>query len=217
MPTKSTLLPIIAVLAAAVGLALMFAPGLAAPTSSVTAGYKYYVPGYATATSEPTTLGIKVPSAIHVVISGDQRSFWATFNSGMSLSSFEKDVAVGEFNITKDPNIHAIRLQITLTDANLLKQYFSYFRLYIVEVKTTEKSSNNNNNGKSNTNIVITSFTVKAILTLNKPSEVITLDTSDFGNGNTVTLYIVPAYKVKDKAVFDQVPVDLKITVLGVA
>ncbi len=203
---------VLAVIAAAIGVALLLAPGFSLPTTP-TASYKYYVPGYATATQEPTSIGVQVPSALNIMISGDQRSLWATFmsimhnNGNITLDEFAKDVAVGEFTITKQKTISAIQLRITLTDADLLKQYFNYLRLYIVEVETKKAS------GK----LYVTGIITKAILTLDHPSEVITLDNTDFGKSNSVTLYIVPAYKVKNRAIFDQVPVDLKIQVLSVS
>jgi len=242
---KTSILPILAIALAAIGLALLLVPGTAMPTTL--ASYKYYVPGYATATGEPAGVSI-TPTILRINVTGDQLSTWAkirqvtrdvtvNLTGGKYTTSltYIDDTAgrVGYLVVFRDPNIKAVRLKISLMNVELLRRYFDYLVVYVYYLRNATKDCA----GKKVYFEYPSDIVVKAILTLDKPSDVITLTADEFvnsydsvqpyiygtnpvhsdENGTKLMLRIAVAYEVKEKALFEQLPVDLKVEVLSVS
>ncbi len=90
------------------------------------------------------------------------------------------------------PEVSVVKLKIKLLDVDMLKKYFNYF---VIVLNLTNE--------------------YKGRLTLKHPETTITIDADDW-NGNTVTLGALVFYEVKEKCLFETLPIQVEVTALSV-
>ncbi len=129
-------------------------------------------------------------------------------------------VALGAFNITRNTtDINKILLRVSLQDVNALKMFFSYINVYLYYVVADP------------TTHAPKYVVVKAKLTLDNPTAVIELLGDEFKNvcvgyysgsvcpvdstEKTLTFFVTVAYGVRPNATLTQVPIDLRIDIIG--
>ncbi len=160
-------LALLGIIAAAVGLVLL--PAFATTPSE----QMYYAYGVATANKQP--VDIKVNPIDITAAKGDQ--------GYAEKTSF--------LQITKDGNISVVRMTVTLTNAEELKQYFRYMTIYLVNNKTGE---------------------IKGVITLDNPSTTIVIDNNDW-NGDFAYINAVIYYELVGNVLFEKLPLTFSIQV----
>ncbi len=233
---KTSLLVACIVLAVVIGVAMLLLPGYAA-----TAGKTYYVPGYATGTnsggssSTVTSSGtyfqtqqllkqvnVIVPQAVTVLVYAPYGDYWVSFtNASMAaLPAYAGGVALGGFKIVRNStSVGKIILRVNLENTKELSEFFDYINVYLYYVVVDPKTD------------VPQYVVVKAKLSLDSPTALIELTDSDFKNvcvgylsgskcpvdasEKTLFMFITASYGVKPNVTVTQVPIDLRIDVIG--
>ena len=233
---SSVLLAILAV-AVAIGVAILFAPGFAANL-----GKTYYVPGYTYNTGSSSSsasvagaeqtyfqteqllrqVGVIVPSAVKAFIYDPYGDYWVSFTNATMAATPAVDggVAVGAFNITRNStSIGKIVIRVSLQDLKALSMFFQYLNVYLYYVVADPKTH------------VPKYVVVKAKLTLDDPTAVITITGDEFKDvcvgyasggkcpidttEKTMTIFVTVAYGVKPNVTITQIPMDIRIDLIG--
>ena len=96
-------------------------------------------------------------------------------------------------NITKDSNINSVKISVKLTNVAQLRGYFKYLKILLKDEASGE---------------------IKGIITLNKPTAVLTLDNQDFDSYNNAKITAIVFYELADHKLFDSVPLLFQVNLL---
>ena len=117
-------------------------------------------------------------------------------NSNFALSLAAGDQGTNKellMTVTKDGSINSVKISVKLTNVAQLRGYFKYLKILLKDSTSGE---------------------IKGMITLNKPTAVLTLDSQDFDSNGNAEIYAITYYELADHKLFDNVPLLFQVNLL---